>query len=43
MYYGAADSCIGYATASLDDLLDYVTKYPCGESGHARPSLDSGR
>jgi predicted GH43/DUF377 family glycosyl hydrolase len=22
MYYGAADSCIGYATANLDDLLD---------------------
>jgi len=29
MYYGAADSCIAYATAKLDDLLDYVLRYPC--------------
>jgi predicted GH43/DUF377 family glycosyl hydrolase len=29
MYYGAADSCIGYATANLDDLLACVMKYPC--------------
>jgi predicted GH43/DUF377 family glycosyl hydrolase len=24
MYYGAADSCLGLATAKLDDLLDYI-------------------
>ena len=29
MYYGAADSCIAYATAKLDELLDYVTRFPC--------------
>jgi predicted GH43/DUF377 family glycosyl hydrolase len=29
MYYVAADSCIGYATAKLDDLLDYVMEFPC--------------
>jgi predicted GH43/DUF377 family glycosyl hydrolase len=28
MYYGAADSCIGLATAKLDDLLDYILKCP---------------
>ncbi len=28
MYYGAADSCIGYASAKLEDLLDYVKKFP---------------
>jgi predicted GH43/DUF377 family glycosyl hydrolase len=27
MYYGAADSCIAYATAKLDDLVTYVKKY----------------
>ncbi len=32
MYYGAADSCIGYATADLDDLIEYVTAYPCSAS-----------
>ncbi|UCD49326.1 MAG: hypothetical protein JSW27_17555 [Phycisphaerales bacterium] len=29
MYYGAADSCIAYATANLDELLDYVRRFPC--------------
>lgn len=29
MYYGAADSCIGCATADLDDLIHYVMTYPC--------------
>lgn len=28
MYYGAADSCIALATASLDDLVDYILKCP---------------
>ena len=27
MYYGAADSCITYATAELDDLVASVKKY----------------
>lgn len=31
MYYGAADSCIAYATAKLEDLLDYVRRFPCHE------------
>ena len=26
MYYGAADSCIAYASANLEDVLDYVMK-----------------
>ncbi|MDR1137495.1 MAG: hypothetical protein LBK91_04145, partial [Synergistaceae bacterium] len=28
MYYGAADSCIGLATATLSDLLDYIRNCP---------------
>lgn len=28
MYYGAADSCIAMATASLSDLLEYIQKCP---------------
>jgi predicted GH43/DUF377 family glycosyl hydrolase len=28
MYYGAADSCIGLATAKLQDLIDYVLQCP---------------
>ncbi|HWR40680.1 MAG TPA: glycosidase [Patescibacteria group bacterium] len=28
MYYGAADSCIGMATASLNDLVEYIQKCP---------------
>lgn len=28
MYYGAADSCIAMATASLGDLLEYIRKCP---------------
>lgn len=28
MYYGAADTCICMATASMDDLLDYVKSCP---------------
>ena len=28
IYYGAADLCIGYATASLNKLLTHVKKYP---------------
>ncbi len=28
IYYGAADSCIGLATAKLNELLDYVLKSP---------------
>ncbi len=33
MYYGAADSCIGLATAKLDDLLDYILKCPPYKQG----------
>ena len=34
MYYGAADSCIAMATASVSDLLEYIRKCPepCDES-----------
>lgn len=28
MYYGAADSCVAIATASLEDLLAYLFKHP---------------
>jgi predicted GH43/DUF377 family glycosyl hydrolase len=28
MYYGAADSCIGLATAKLQDLTDYILQCP---------------
>lgn len=28
LYYGAADSCIGLATASIDDVIDYVRSCP---------------
>jgi len=28
MYYGAADSSIAMATASLSDLLEYIRKCP---------------
>ena len=28
MYYGAADSCIGLATAKLQDLTDYILRCP---------------
>ena len=28
LYYGAADSCVGMATASLSDLLEYIKKCP---------------
>jgi len=28
MYYGAADSCIGLATAKLQDLIDYILQCP---------------
>jgi len=28
MYYGCADSCIGLATANLDDLLQYIINCP---------------
>ena len=28
LYYGAADSCIAMATASLSDLLEYIRKCP---------------
>lgn len=28
MYYGGADSCIALATASLDELLEYIRKCP---------------
>jgi predicted GH43/DUF377 family glycosyl hydrolase len=31
MYYGAADSCIGLATAKLDDLLGYILRCPAYE------------
>ena len=27
MYYGAADTVIGLATAKLDTLIDFVTRY----------------
>ena len=30
IYYGAADSSVGLATAKLDDLLDYVRRFPVG-------------
>jgi predicted GH43/DUF377 family glycosyl hydrolase len=33
MYYGAADSCIGLATAKLGDLLDYVIRCPVYKPG----------
>ena len=29
MYYGAADSVIGLATASLADLVDHLASHPC--------------
>ncbi len=28
MYYGAADSCIGLATAKLSDLVDLIVRCP---------------
>jgi predicted GH43/DUF377 family glycosyl hydrolase len=28
MYYGAADTCIGLATASMSDVLDYILRSP---------------
>jgi predicted GH43/DUF377 family glycosyl hydrolase len=28
MYYGAADSCVAIATASLEELLAYLFKHP---------------
>ena len=28
MYYGAADTCIALATASLDEILDYIRNCP---------------
>jgi len=28
MYYGAADSCIGLATAKLSDLIDFILACP---------------
>jgi predicted GH43/DUF377 family glycosyl hydrolase len=31
MYYGAADSCIAYANARLEDLLDHVRRFPLHE------------
>lgn len=31
IYYGAADSCIAYATAKLDDLVGYVKSFRCPE------------
>ena len=34
LYYGAADTCIGMATASLTDVLDYLHSCPAG----AQPS-----
>ena len=30
MYYGAADSCVGVATGSLTDLLNYLFMHPIG-------------
>ena len=27
MYYGAADTCVGLATAKLSELVDFVQKY----------------
>jgi predicted GH43/DUF377 family glycosyl hydrolase len=31
MYYGAADSCIAIATASLEELLNYLYMHPCND------------
>jgi predicted GH43/DUF377 family glycosyl hydrolase len=28
IYYGAADTCIGYATASLNNLMNHIKNYP---------------
>jgi predicted GH43/DUF377 family glycosyl hydrolase len=28
MYYGAADTCVGLATARVDDLLEFVFSHP---------------
>jgi hypothetical protein len=43
MYYGAADSVVCLATASLEALLDHVMTHPCadGESSHP-PGLAPG-
>ncbi len=40
MYYGAADSVIGLATASLRGLLDHVLTHPCDNSSGEIPGLD---
>ncbi len=32
MYYGAADTCIAFATASLKEVLDYILSCPSPEA-----------
>ena len=40
LYYGAADSAVCVATASLCDLLEHLTSHPCGPE-HVLPGMPS--
>jgi predicted GH43/DUF377 family glycosyl hydrolase len=39
MYYGAADSVVCLAEASLATLLDHLEQHPCPDDSHLMPPM----